>query len=128
MKEYLKIETLYNRDIEGSKKLIEGSFRNETVEYLKDNIWVWTEKIDGTNVRIHWDGHNVSIGGRTDKAQLPADLANYLAKTFLTPEVEQLFEQKFNDSVVTLYGEGYGKKDSRSWIPLYSRWSIFYTV
>ena len=34
---YQKIETLYKRDMEGTKKLIEGSFRNELVEYLKDN-------------------------------------------------------------------------------------------
>jgi hypothetical protein len=35
MKEYHKIETVFNRDIDGTKKLIEGSFRNETVEMLK---------------------------------------------------------------------------------------------
>lgn len=29
---YHKIETLYNRDMEGSKDLIVGDFRNETVE------------------------------------------------------------------------------------------------
>ena len=45
---YTKIETLFNRDMEGTKKLIEGNFRNETVEYLKDNEWEFTEKIDGT--------------------------------------------------------------------------------
>lgn len=41
---YTKIETLFNRDMEGTKKLIEGNFRNETVEYLKDNEWEFTEK------------------------------------------------------------------------------------
>lgn len=33
--EYPKIETLFNRDIEGTKKLIIGSFRNPIVEYLQ---------------------------------------------------------------------------------------------
>ena len=33
MKEYHKIETLFNRD-EKTKKLIQGSYRNETFEYL----------------------------------------------------------------------------------------------
>ena len=37
MIEYNKIETLYKRDMEGSKKLLEGEFRNPTVEFLKDN-------------------------------------------------------------------------------------------
>ena len=35
MIEYNKIDTLYKRDMEGSKRLLEGEFRNPTVEYLK---------------------------------------------------------------------------------------------
>ena len=62
MQTYNKIETVFNRDIEGTKRLILGSYRNETVKYLKNNIWQFTEKIDGTNIRIHWDGHNVEFG------------------------------------------------------------------
>lgn len=65
MKEYVKIETLYERD-EKTKKLIEGKFRNETVEYLASNLWEWTEKIDGTNVGVVWDGHRVSFQGRAE--------------------------------------------------------------
>lgn len=110
MKEYHKIETLYNRDVDGTKKLIDGNFRNDTVEFLKDSDWIWTEKIDGTNIRIFWDGHNVTFGGRTDKAQIPADLVNYLNSVFGTHEAEELFEQKFGESEVILFGEGYGPK------------------
>lgn len=36
MREYIKIDTLYQRDTEGTKKLMEGIFRNPTVEFLKD--------------------------------------------------------------------------------------------
>ena len=43
LKEYHKIETLFERD-EKTKKLIEGKFRNATVEYLKNNKWQFTEK------------------------------------------------------------------------------------
>lgn len=110
MKEYHKIETVFERDTTGSKKLIEGRFRNQTVEFLKDLQWVWTEKVDGTNIRVFWDGHKVMFGGRTDNAQIPTDLVNYLNETFSTSEVEELFEQKFGEAEVTLYGEGYGKK------------------
>lgn len=42
MKEYHKIETLYERD-EKTKKLINGKFRNQTVEFLKDNIWYFSD-------------------------------------------------------------------------------------
>lgn len=110
MVEYNKIETLYERDLDGSKRLIEGKFRNPTVEYLKDNIWQFTEKIDGTNVRVYWDGHKVSFGGRTEDAQIPSHLVNKLNEMFLTDEVEQIFEQKFGEMPVMLFGEGYGPK------------------
>lgn len=110
MVKYDKIETLYRRDMEGTKKLLEGEFRNPTVEFLKDNIWQFTEKIDGTNIRVFWDGHEVSFAGRTDKAQIPAFLLSYLTETFKTSEAEQIFEEKFGEIPVMLFGEGYGPK------------------
>lgn len=110
MREYHKIETVFNRSTDGDKRLVWGDYRNETVEYLADNIWQFTEKIDGTNIRIHWDGHNVEIGGRTDRAQIPKHLMDYLSATFLTPEVEELFEQTYGEKDVMLFGEGYGAK------------------
>ena len=110
MVEYNKIETLWERDMDGSKQLIEGKFRNPTVEFLKDNVWQFTEKIDGTNIRIHWDGHKVNYGGRTEAANIPAHLMNKLIEMFGTDEAEQMFEQKFGEMEVILFGEGYGPK------------------
>lgn len=110
MKEYHKIETLFERDMEGSKKLIEGKFRNPVVEYLKDNQWIFTEKVDGTNIRVHWDGHTVVFGGRTDSAQIPSGLVQKLNTLFLGITNEQIFEQKFGGNPVTFYGEGFGPK------------------
>ena len=110
MNEYHKIETLFERDVNGTKKLIEGKFRNETIEFLANNAWVFTEKIDGTNIRIHWDGHKVEFAGRTDRAQIPMPLMDYLNNTFGSIEAEELFEQKFGESDVILFGEGYGPK------------------
>ena len=80
------------------------------MEYLKNNKWQFTEKIDGTNIRVYWDGHKVSFHGRTDKAQIPADLVNRLNELFGGEINEQLFEQKFGETEVTLVGEGYGEK------------------
>lgn len=109
LKEYHKIETLFERD-EKTKKLVEGKYRNEAIKYLKDNKWQFTEKIDGTNIRIYWDGHKVSFFGRTDKAQIPAELTNRLIELFGGETNEQLFEQKFGETEVILFGEGYGEK------------------
>lgn len=109
LKEYHKIETLFERD-EKTKKLIEGKFRNETVEFLKDIEWEFTEKIDGTNIRVYWDGHKVSFYGRTERAQIPADLVNRLNELFGGDVNEEIFEQKFGETEVVLVGEGYGEK------------------
>ena len=110
MHEYIKIETPFNRDMDGTKKLVEGDWRNETVEFLKDNQWQCTEKIDGTNIGIVWDGHRVSYQGRTERAQIPAHLMNKLIEMFGGETNEQLFEQKFGEMPVILFGEGYGAK------------------
>ena len=107
---YTKIETLYKRDVEGSKKLIEGAFRNEVFEFLKDNMWEFTEKVDGTNIGIVWDGHKISYQGRTERAQIPAHLMNKLIELFGGSVNEELFEQKFGEMPVILFGEGYGAK------------------
>lgn len=109
MRTYEKIETLYQRDIEGTKKLIPGAFRNPTVEFLKDNLWDFSEKLDGTNLRIYWDGHTVTFGGRTERANIPAPLVNKLNGYFGGEEAAQLFEQWFGEKEVVLFGEGIGK-------------------
>lgn len=109
MREYHKIKTLFERDNK-TKKLIEGKYCDSAVEFLKDNIWQFTEKVDGTNIRIYWDGHSVSFAGRTDKAQIPQDLLNKLNELFGGEENAQLFEQKFGDKEVILFGEGFGPK------------------
>lgn len=109
MKEYHKIDGLYKRD-EETKRLMPGVYRSEAVEFLKDCQWEFTEKIDGTNIRVFWDGHNVTFGGRTDRAQIPDRLMTVLEATFGGEVNEQIFEEHFGDKEVTLYGEGYGAK------------------
>ena len=110
MKEYIKIETPFKRDTEGTKKLIEGEWRDETVKSLKNAQWEFTEKIDGTNISIAWDGHKVEFHGRTERAQIPAHLVNRLNKLFGGDVNEELFEQTFGETPMILYGEGYGIK------------------
>ena len=109
IKEYEKIESLFERDTE-TKKLIFGKLKNETVELLKNISWEFTEKIDGTNIRIYWDGHKVQYFGRTDKSQIPSELMNRLIELFGGNVNEELFEQKFGETEVMLIGEGYGSK------------------
>ncbi len=107
---YHKIDAIFERDTQGTKRLIPFKFRNPAVEYLADNQWIFTEKIDGTNIRVCWDGHTTHFAGRTDKANIPNHLLEFLNNTFNTNETEELFEQIFGEKEVILFGEGYGSK------------------
>lgn len=110
MRAYEKIDTVFNRDTTGTKQLVLNSWRDPIVEYLRNNLWLFTEKVDGTNIRIHWDGHQVEFGGRTDRAQIPDFLLEKLRSMFGTAEAEELFEQTWGEKEVFLFGEGYGPK------------------
>ncbi|MGH8476764.1 MAG: RNA ligase family protein [Methylococcales bacterium] len=114
MREYHKINTIFKRDARGH--IIEGSYSLPEFEYLKDNQWVFTEKIDGTNIRVMWDGKAVSYGGKTDKAAIPAILLESLENLFGSETVGKKFAEKFGgpnaepETSICLYGEGYGAR------------------
>lgn len=107
---YHKIPTICMRQESKPFKLIEGKYREPEFELLKDIEWTFTEKVDGTNIRIMWDGYNVFFGGRTENAQIPSYLVNKLNELFTGTKIEQIFEQVFGESKVILFGEGYGAK------------------
>jgi hypothetical protein len=106
VKAYPKIYGPYKRATEGPdrNKVIPGAWSRPEFETLAQTPWTWTEKVDGTNIRVHWDGHAVEFGGRTDNAQIPAKLIAVLRTLF----PEELFEQQFGGTGVTIYGEGHG--------------------
>lgn len=126
MKEYHKIQTVFKRD-ERTKQIIEGDYSLPEFEYLKDNQWVFTEKVDGTNIRVMWDGVNVTFGGKTDNAQIPVKLLYTLQALFEGTAKKALFGIQFGEGSdilmtkpleVCLYGEGCGQsiqKDGESY-------------
>ena len=82
MREYHKINTVFKRDPE-KKNTIITAWAHPALDILAENEhWTWTEKVDGTNIRVHWDGENVTFGGRTDRAQIPAVLVARLQNIF----------------------------------------------
>ena len=108
METYHKIQTAWLRDpATNNKTLLEGRWAKPEFEFLKDLDWVWTEKIDGTNIRVMWDGARVSFAGKTDSAQMPPGLPEVLAATFTADKMKAAFPDADN---VCLYGEGYGYK------------------
>lgn len=117
MKEYSKIQTVYLRDPETNfKRLLIGQYALPAFEYLAQNEWVFTEKVDGTNIRVMIqmpqtsDGEmTVTFGGKTDSAQIPAKLVTRLEERFHAPERRAQLGHLF-PSGACLYGEGYGAK------------------
>lgn len=107
MKEYQKIETLFEFNNK-TKKFINNKFRNPIVHYLKDVPWFCTEKVDGMNIRVFWDGHTLAYGGRTDNAVLPKEVVELLNLYFL--DQEAWFEQNFGNKEVLFFMEAYGGK------------------
>ena len=91
MIQYHKIQTIFKRDPETKfKTLLLGQYSLPEFEYLKDNDWVWTEKVDGTNIRIMWDKERVTFGGKSDNAQIPAFLVTRLQEMFATDKFKAL--------------------------------------
>ena len=76
--EYPKIETLYERD-PVTFKVRPGVFKNSVYRLITE--WQFTEKIDGTNIRCLWEDGQLSFGGRTANASIPADLITWLYTT-----------------------------------------------
>lgn len=116
MKEYPKIESVFVRD-EQTHKFIDGQWRLPEFEYLKDCEWLWTEKVDGTNIRVMWDGQKVRFGGKTDNAQIYVPLLDMLtaiftveAMTAVFPPAEVQEGREDGSANVCLYGEGYGAR------------------
>lgn len=104
--EYPKISGPFKRSTEGPdrNKLIVGKWARPEFEDLAHASWHFTEKIDGMNMRVYWDGHKPQFFGRSDRAQIPGDLMDRMEYLF----TEELLEAQFEGTPVILYGEGYG--------------------
>ena len=111
MIKYHKIQTVYKRDPDNNHRtLLEGVFSIPEFDYLKGNQWVFTEKVDGTNIRIMYTpNEKIKYGGKSDNAQIPSFLLNNLLELF--DDQQENFVKTFGDDTpVCLYGEGYGAK------------------
>jgi len=125
MKTYHKIHSIYKRDPKTDyKTFLEGNVSRPEFEYLFYNQWLFTEKIDGTNIRViiggdtpeekERTGHlTIEFKGKTDKAQTPIFLLEKLKEIFTLKKLSKMYEIfKFppEGGSVCLYGEGYGAR------------------
>jgi len=106
MREHPKIDTLFQRD--ESFRVTDVLKRPVFADIIK---WIVTEKIDGTNIRVSLEHgtDSIQIGGRSDNAQIHADLVRYLYATFTPENMATLFQPETQPGTrITIFGEGYG--------------------
>lgn len=112
MKEYHKIQSVFKRDPANKHKtFLMGEWSDPAFGYLAMNEWEFTEKVDGTNIRVMIppaEG-DISFGGKTDNALMPAPLTQRLQEMFLPFPRMRLLREVFPDGAC-LYGEGYGAR------------------
>jgi ATP-dependent RNA circularization protein (DNA/RNA ligase family) len=113
---YPKIKTVYERDPETNfKTVLEGRFAKPEFEFLKDNTWIFTEKVDGTNIRVFFQEGKVIFKGKSDSADTPP---------FLLKKLHEMFPvdvfTRWDAPQLVLFGEGYGariQKGGGNYIP-----------
>jgi len=112
MTTYTKINTIWKRDTNNKNVIMEGEYSKE--EFANIRNWIFTEKIDGTNIRVTYDfdAKTLRFDGKTDNAQIPSKLFAALTDMFSADMFEKIFAPKDETGEfphrVILFGEGYG--------------------
>jgi len=103
---YPKIQTLYKRDNNG--KIIEGEYSMPEFETVR--AWRVEEKVDGANIRIGYHDGEISIKGRTDKADLESMGVMPMLETVTEKLLYTLKKRGQENESLTFYGEAFGGK------------------
>ena len=103
--EYPSIPNVWERDRSTNHKtLAEGKWTTPVLELLRGIKWEWTEKVDGTNIRLIAVPGNADclVLGRVDKAKPPDGVEA------ATANVREKLTTVAPHKTVVAYGEGYG--------------------
>ena len=116
MEKYHKIQTVYKRDPNNDyKTLLEGYWSKPEFELLRNIVWRWDEKIDGTNIRVRYNAPYVEdpqmgafipleFRGKKDISDMPPSLLARLPEMISLDQMREVFES----ATVCMYGEGFG--------------------
>ena len=107
---YPKITSPWKRLVEKSKTVSIGVYVDKYAEMLSNIMYYATEKIDGTNLNICYDGEHISFQGHTDKTQWAAEVETWINDKFVNDRFETMVEQKFGETNVQFCGELIGPK------------------
>lgn len=104
---YPKIPTVYKRDPDNPKRLLEGEWTTPEIEALSHLDWEFTEKVDGMNIRVLLKGDRVRYAGRSDDTQVSISFLDQLGEILPEEAVLSAFEP---NCPAILFGEGFGRK------------------
>ena len=113
MLSYPSIKNVFKRD-PIHFRIMEGQYSEPEFEQYKDAVWVFTEKVDGINVRFvsQPDNKLIEITGRNTYDSLPHPIRSQLQLigSMLHNEVAPIVRQELSlvNSPVAFYGEGFG--------------------
>jgi hypothetical protein len=111
---YPKIDSIFKRDMDHPKRpFIWGAYSCPEFEYLKQNDWVFTEKINGASLCLNLDGNEMSVLGHRDKSIVPPYVIEMMKSVFPYEVVDKVFPCVDDDLIgptrsVSIFGEGYG--------------------
>ena len=90
---------------QGRQSFIVGDYALPEFGIIKQ--WRVTEKIDGTNIRIHFS-NKVEFHGRNDDSNIPKKLYHYLSNEFTYDKLYLALVVGAETRNIWLFGEGYG--------------------
>jgi len=108
---YPKIWTPFHRDEKNKKVNIERftEYSPLYIIYPLINKWDFTEKLDGANISILYSKKEITIRGRTEKAEPIKEIIN-----FINDKINlKYLNEEFEDKELIIYGEGFGGKIQR---------------
>jgi ATP-dependent RNA circularization protein (DNA/RNA ligase family) len=109
---YPKITSPFKRTDAKSKTVNVGVWFDDYAKFFGENglPFYATEKVDGTNLNIVYDGNHIQYTGHTDKTVWDPEVEEWIKSKFQTPEFEQICEQLFGEHEIKLCGELIGPK------------------
>lgn len=109
---YPKITSPFKRTDAKSKTVNVSVWFDDYAKFFGENglLFYATEKVDGTNLNIVYDGNHIQYTGHTDKTVWDPEVEEWIKSKFQTPEFEQICEQLFGEHEIKLCGELIGPK------------------
>lgn len=109
---YPKITSPFKRTDNKSKTVNTSVWFDDYAKFFGESglPFYSTEKVDGTNLNIVYDGNHIQYTGHTDKTSWNPEVEEWIKSKFQTPEFEQMCEQRFGENEIKLCGELIGPK------------------